>query len=136
MKMITIAAIALTATSASALEVSLDNNLIRSNVPAVSGSVPGFLVVGEGYFVEHAYADRVSVEATVLPAGLDSKDLDEVMAYLASIGSDAQPALRLDDREITRETFTVQVEVSPGVFEDQERGRLVEDTSRATNGGW
>lgn len=110
-----IAAVVATTLSTSAF----GGELIRSNVPSSNGSVPGFLVLGEGFFVEAAYADRAIVNATVLPAGVNSKDLGEVMAYLASAGIDATPRLAGDDTES---------KLIDGV--------VVVTTSRAVNGGW
>lgn len=102
----TVAAIAL-ASSAFA-----GQTLIRSNVPAVSGSVPGFHLAGVGFFVAEGYEDRATVDATVVPASVDVKDLEEVEAWLASMGyTNVSPRIETSE--------TVLVEVSAGVFEKQ-----------------
>lgn len=111
-------------------------NLIRSNVPAASGSVPGFFLSGIGYFVEYGYEDRATVAAITLPEGVNSKDLSEVLTYLSAAGYDVTPRLRSDETERSTESFAVSVEVSPGVFEDFDRIRFITSTSRAVNGGW
>ena len=102
----TVAAIAL-ASSAFA-----GQTLIRSNVPAASGSVPGFHLGGVGFFVAEGYEDRVTVDAIVVPASIDVKDLEGVEAWLAEMGyTNVSPRI-----ETSR---TVLVEVAPGVFEEQ-----------------
>jgi len=125
MKLTTILTAAIVATFSTS---AFGADLIRSNVPSSNGSVPGFVVLGKGYFVEAAYADRAIVDATVLPAGVNSKDLGEVMAYLASVGIDATARLAGDDTE--RETV---------VSLDDEGNEVTSEivtTSRAVNGGW
>lgn len=66
----------------------LTHRVMCSNVPARSGSVAGVLVPNIGYFVEEASApyaigNRI---AGVIPAGLSSKDAEEITYYLQSIG--------------------------------------------------
>jgi hypothetical protein len=102
----TVAAVAL-ASSAFA-----GQTLIRSNVPAASGSVPGFHLAGVGFFVAEGYENRATVNATVVPASVDVKDLEEVEAWLAEMGyTNVTP--RIDKYQ------NVMVEVEPGVFEER-----------------
>ena len=65
--------------------------LIRSNVPACnpSVSVAGFSVIGNGpiYYVAESKADQVCIDdVVVVPADVDVYVLEDVLAYLASIG--------------------------------------------------
>ena len=100
----------------------------RTNVPADSGSVPGFYVQGMGFFVEAGYEGRATVDATVLPAGVNSKEAGDVTAYLASIGVEAELVLR--GKQTERETV-VSLDDN-----GDEITTVIETTSRPVNGGW
>lgn len=68
-------------------EGGLTNRVICSNVPAGSRSVPGVFIHAVGYVVEAPYADDVTVDlAAVLPAGLSSKDDEELTIGLQQLG--------------------------------------------------
>ena len=126
MKMTLITA-AIIAVSSMATAADIGDNLIRSNVPSATGSVPGFLVLGEGYFVEAAYADQATIAATVLPEGLNSKRLDDVLAYLEARDIDASPRLASAGSE-----YKAVTEIVDG----KEVETLIPAPSRVVNGGW
>ena len=77
-------------------------NVMCTNVPARSGSVPGFYLENIGYVVEAATADRATTSVVgVMPAGLSSKDEADVRAYLASVGlTNYQLVIRENNRDI------------------------------------
>lgn len=70
-------------------------DLKRTNVPAMSGSVPGFYIEGAGFFVGEGYEGRATVASTVVPASVDVKDLGEVTAWLTAQGfTDLEPQIQ------------------------------------------
>lgn len=104
--------------SAAATTASAGGLLIRSNVPAADGSsVAGFSIIGPGltYFVAESAASKVNNGATVVPAGVDVYVLEDVLAYLASIGiTDVTPVFPMRDvcpnENETVDTCTVPLE--------------------------
>lgn len=73
-------------TSTDPMNSGLTKDVTRSNVPAVSGSVPGFHVANVGFFVAEASAEHTTVAATVVPGSVDVKDQSEVQDYLNGLG--------------------------------------------------
>lgn len=97
-----------------------DTRAICSNVPAASGSVPGFLVPTLGWFVAEGSAEYATIDATVVPAAYDVKDGADVLAFLSSIGHE-NVALNINsDSEYRQELIAgdlVRVKDSPAAYQ-------------------
>ena len=101
--LITAALVAITATAAAA-----DLSLVRTSVIDNDGQHrSGFRTIG-GTITRYVSASSASMydfpeNVVVVPAGVDTANLGEVQAYLASIGVEATPLIRTPTHNRTRE---------------------------------
>jgi len=138
------AALAFTAACAGA-ETGLTKDVTRTNVQALgNGSVgPAFHVAGVGYFVSEVAAPYAKAGPTVVPAQYDLFDVEDVAAYLDSVGvENYRIVLKTNSKTCSPKGAALDPDADASEcrlddgIEDSVTGASAFDRDRVVNGGW